>query len=103
MRLARNNKKRMTKPRKRLRLAPTLGRHRNNSLFRRGGGRVFKSNVRLNENKCRVTGITDQRLLIASHIKPWAVSSDKEKLDGCNGLLLSPRLFERGLISFGND
>ena len=37
---------------------------------RRGQG-VFKSNVRLNENKCRVTGVEDLRLLIASHIKPW--------------------------------
>lgn len=72
---------------------------------RRGQG-VFKANVRLNEKKCRITGVTDIRLLIASHIKPWVKSSDKEKLDGCNGLLLSPhvdRLFDRGLISFEND
>ena len=72
---------------------------------RRGQG-IFKSNVRLNEKQCRVTGIEDLRLLIASHIKPWADSSDKEKLDGCNGLLLSPhvdRLFDRGLISFEDN
>jgi putative restriction endonuclease len=72
---------------------------------RRGQG-IFKSNVRLNENKCRITGVKDPRLLIASHIKPWVDSSDKEKLDGYNGLLLSPhvdRLFDRGLISFEND
>jgi putative restriction endonuclease len=72
---------------------------------RRGQG-IFKSNVRHNESKCRVTGIADIRLLIAGHIKPWAHSSDKEKLDGCNGLLLSPHvdlLFDRGLISFENN
>ena len=72
---------------------------------RRGQG-IFKANVRLNEKRCRVTGITNPRLLIASHIKPWAKSSDHEKLDGCNGLLLSPhidRLFDRGLISFADD
>ena len=72
---------------------------------RRGQG-IFKSNVRLNESKCRVTGVTDLRLLIASHIKPWAESSDQEKLDGCNGLLLSPhvdRLFDRGFITFSNE
>jgi len=71
-------------------------------LSRRGQG-IFKANVRLNEQSCRVTGVRDPRLLIASHIKPWAKSSDKEKLDGCNGLLLSPhvdRLFDKGLISF---
>jgi putative restriction endonuclease len=74
-------------------------------LSRRGQG-VFKANVRLNETEYRLTGVTDPRLLIASHIKPWSDSSDKEKLDGRNGLLLSPhadRLFDRGLISFEND
>lgn len=74
-------------------------------LSRRGQG-IFKANVRLNERACRVTGITDPRLLIASHIKPWSRSSDKEKLDGCNGLLLSPhidRLFDKGLITFQDD
>ena len=71
-------------------------------LSRRGQG-IFKTNVRLNERACRVTGVADPKLLIASHIKPWAKSSDQEKLDGCNGLLLSPhvdRLFDYGLISF---
>jgi len=74
-------------------------------LARRGQG-IFKANVRLNEQVCRVTGITDPRLLVASHIKPWARSTDREKLDGCNGLLLSPhidRLFDRGLITFSDD
>ena len=72
---------------------------------RRGQG-VFKANVRLNENQCRVTGIADHRFLIASHIKPWSKCNDAEKLDGCNGLLLSPhvdRLFDRGLMSFEDN
>jgi putative restriction endonuclease len=74
-------------------------------LARRGQG-IFRANVRLNEKGCRVTGITDQRFLIASHIKPWRLCSDLEKLDGCNGLLLSPhvdRLFDKGYISFSDD
>ena len=74
-------------------------------LARRGQG-IFKANVRLNEAGCRVTGVKDPRLLVASHIKPWAASSDREKLDGCNGLLLSPhvdRLFDRGWITFDDD
>lgn len=74
-------------------------------LARRGQG-VFRANVRLNEKGCRVTGVTDHRFLVASHIKPWRDCSDQEKLDGCNGLLLSPhidRLFDRRLISFGDD
>lgn len=74
-------------------------------MARRGQG-VFKANVRLNETGCRVTGVMDQRFLIASHIKPWRMCDDREKLDGCNGLLLSPhidRLFDKGYISFADD
>lgn len=69
---------------------------------RRGQGQ-YKKNVYENEKACRVTGLDDPRFLIASHIKPWAKSSDAEKLDGCNGLLLTPsvdKLFDRGDISF---
>jgi len=53
-----------------------------------------------------VTGVTDRRFLRASHIKPWADSDNRERLDGHNGLLLSPHpdhLFDRGFISFAND
>lgn len=55
---------------------------------------------------CPITMINDERLLIASHIKPWAVSNDKEKVDPKNGFILSPlydKLFDKGLISFTND
>jgi putative restriction endonuclease len=72
---------------------------------RRGQG-VFKANVRLNEQACRVTGVSDPLHLRASHIKPWKDSNDAEKLDGCNGLLLAPHidhLFDRGLMSFTNE
>lgn len=45
--------------------------------------------------------------MIASHIKPWRLCEDSnERLDGANGLLLTPhvdRLFDRGLISFEDD
>lgn len=72
---------------------------------RRGQG-IFKANVRLNERGCRVTGVTDPMHLRASHIKPWKDCSDEEKLNGCNGLLLSPHidhLFDKGFLSFSND
>lgn len=72
---------------------------------RRGQG-IFKSNVLLNEKRCRVTGVADPAFLIASHIKPWRLSSDEEKLDGCNGLVLAPHIdwmFDKGWISFSND
>lgn len=53
--------------------------------------------------RCIITGINQPRLLVASHIKPWAVSSNKERLSVNNGLLLSAtydRLFDSGLITF---
>lgn len=52
---------------------------------------------------CPFTMIADERLLIASHIKPWAASTDEEKIDPYNGYILSPlydKLFDRGFITF---
>jgi hypothetical protein len=72
---------------------------------RRGQG-IFRTNVRLVEHKCRLTGVENMKHLRASHIKPWRESSDAEKIDGNNGLLLSPHvdhLFDRGFISFRNS
>jgi plasmid stabilization system protein ParE len=43
------------------------------------------------------------RHLKASHIKPWRDATDAERLDGSNGLLLSPHidhLFDEGYITF---
>jgi predicted restriction endonuclease len=72
---------------------------------RRGLG-SFRQNVEKFEQACRVTGLLDRRHLRATHIKPWRDADDGERLDGENGLLLSPHvshLFERGYISFGDD
>lgn len=69
---------------------------------RRGQG-LFRLRVEKLEAKCRITGVSDKRFLIASHIKPWRLSDVTEKLDGNNGLLLSPhvdKLFDKGWISF---
>ena len=58
------------------------------------------------DSKCIVTGISDQRLLVASHIKPWAVCNNTERLSAENGLLLSPlydKLFDCGLMTFSKD
>ena len=71
---------------------------------RRGQG-VYRENLEKIEQSCRVTGVLDRRHLRASHIKPWCQCDDREKLDGFNGLLLSPHiehLFGRGYISFSD-
>lgn len=72
----------------------------------RVGQGLFRNRVMLRDQCCRVTGVSDPRLLIASHIKPWKESTNGERLDGNNGILLSPhfdRLFDAHLISFGDD
>ena len=71
-------------------------------VARRGQG-LFKQRVMQVEKGCRITGITNPVHLRASHCKPWRDSSNDERLNGENGLLLTPtmdHLFDRGFISF---
>jgi putative restriction endonuclease len=71
---------------------------------RRGQG-LFKERVKLIERQCRITKVENSVHLIASHIKPWRDGENDERLDGENGLLLTPsidHLFDRGFISFDN-
>lgn len=69
---------------------------------RRGQG-LFRDNVRSIERACRITHVERMEHLIASHVQPWRDSSNEQRLDGENGLLLTPtvdHLFDRGFISF---
>jgi len=55
---------------------------------------------------CAVTGYQSSQFLIASHIKPWSKSNDRERLDPYNGFLLLPNLdkaFDLGYISFAES
>jgi len=55
---------------------------------------------------CPITMVADDRLLIASHIKPWILSDDFEKTDPKNGFMFTPtfdRLFDRGFLSFTDN
>jgi len=74
-------------------------------LARRGQGR-FKEDVLRHETSCRITRVNRIEHLRASHIKPWRdCDSADERLNGNNGLLLTPsidHLFDRGFISFEN-
>lgn len=73
-------------------------------LARRGQG-AFRANLEQVEGVCRVTGLMDRRHLRASHMKAWRECDDFGKLDGHNGLLLSPHihhLFEQGYVSFSD-
>ena len=58
------------------------------------------------QNKCAITGADLKEILIASHIVPWKESSDEERRDVNNGILLSPTydaLFDKHLISFDDS
>lgn len=71
-----------------------------------GQGKFKKRLLDKYDSKCIITGITQKKLLIASHIKPWAVSDNHERLSVNNGLILTPtydKLFDTGLISFRNN
>lgn len=55
---------------------------------------------------CPISMINDERLLIASHIKPWVDSDDKEKVDPKNGFALCPNydaMFDKGYMTFESD
>ncbi len=73
----------------------------------RVGQGIFRQNLIEKYNgTCIVTGISVKKILIASHIKPWSVSNNAERLSSENGLLLSPtfdKLFDYGFITFSND
>jgi hypothetical protein len=69
---------------------------------RRGQG-IFKDRVMEIEQRCRITRVTNPVHLIASHCKPWRDSTNAERVNGENGLLLTPtidHLFDRGFIGF---
>ena len=75
------------------------------SNARKGQGQ-YRDRLLAECHYCPITMINDDRLLIASHIKPWAVSSDREKVDHKNGFILSPlydRLFDKGFMTFTQD
>jgi putative restriction endonuclease len=72
----------------------------------RNGQGLFRDRVSKIETKCRVTGVENPVHLVASHCKPWRDSTNEERLNGDNGLLLTPsidHLFDRGFIGFEDN
>ena len=64
---------------------------------------VFRDRLLAKYNHCCLCKVSNPKFLVASHIKPWAVSEPSEKLDTHNGLLMCPNhdaLFDSGYISF---
>jgi len=74
-------------------------------LSRRGQGQ-FREDVIALWGKCAVTGCHNIQLLRASHLKPWKTSSNSERLDPFNGVLLAPHFdtaLDCGLIAFADN
>ncbi len=73
------------------------------TLARTAQGQYRKDALRLWGNRCAVTGVAEPKVLIASHIKPWRESSDEDRVNPKNSLILSPtydKLFDLGFITF---
>jgi len=72
---------------------------------RRGQGK-FRSDLIEFWKGCALSGCAVTEVLRASHIQPWKLSDNAERLDSHNGLLLAATfdaLFDRGLISFDRN
>ena len=81
------------------------GKESNIDKARKGQGK-FRANTLGRAPFCPITLVTDDRILEAAHIKPWKDSNNLEKLDGNNGIMMTPtihKLFDRGFISFTDD
>ncbi len=77
-----------------------------NLLNCRIGQGDFRKNLIHYWSSCSVTQHMNIEILIASHIKPWKNSTNAERLDVYNGLLLIPnldKLFDKGYISFDDN
>ncbi|MEG0290834.1 MAG: HNH endonuclease [Erysipelotrichaceae bacterium] len=73
----------------------------------RMGQSLFRENlINKYDCSCMLCGLKNKELLVASHIKEWCNSNNKERLDVNNGLLLCTQhdaLFDNHLISFDEE
>jgi len=82
------------------------GEEKESFIKRRVNQGIFRKLLLEKYSCCCLCGIENPVFLIASHIKPWAMSLPEEKLDSDNGLLLCANhdiLFDGGYISFDDN
>ena len=73
---------------------------------RLGQGAFRKALLEIWKGRCAVTGCQIEQVLRASHVKPWRDSTNYERLDPHNGVLLAASidaLFDGYLVSFSNE
>lgn len=86
--------------------APLGSEHETTALSRVNQSYFRNALVANYHDTCCLTGINIDPLLIASHIKPWKVSTGFEKTNAANGLLLNAfhdKAFDRGYMTIDDD
>jgi putative restriction endonuclease len=87
-------------------LVPQIGLEKEQWLKTRINQRDFRERILCNYNmRCCITGIAIPALLVASHIKPWAMDAEN-RLNPRNGLCLNAlhdKAFDRGLFTITTD
>lgn len=71
-----------------------------------GQGKYREKVLSLWDKTCALTGCTLEKILVASHAKPWADAENHERLDPYNGFPFVAhvdKLFDCGLISFNDE
>ena len=66
----------------------------------------FRSQLLKRESGCQLCNLSISSLLVASHIIPWTIADEEQKVDTNNGLLLCilhDALFDKGFISFDEN
>lgn len=79
---------------------------KNQIVAARIGQGYFRRGLILETGICPISGVDETTLLIASHIKPWKLSTNLERINPKNGFLFTPtfdKLFDKGYITFTND
>lgn len=72
---------------------------------RRGQQRFRRVVLASYDRQCAISRISNEQLLVASHIAPWATHKNR-RLDPRNGICLNAlldRAFDAGLIAFSDD
>lgn len=86
--------------------APLGSEHETTALSRVNQSYFRNALIANYHDTCCLTGINIDPLLIASHIKPWKVSTGFEKTNAANGLLLNAfhdKAFDRGYMTIDDD
>jgi putative restriction endonuclease len=85
------------------RLSKLSSTEREATVRQRIGQDLFREGLlTLWQGQCAISGLKVPELLRASHAKPWAASTDAERLDVFNGILLAAHLdaaFDCGMIA----